>query len=1317
MKTRKRLIALLLVVYLMISMVPVAAYTVYAADQDYEEMYGITYEQLFTLYPGYLNPDSESYITRVLTDRYVDALDSHSGESTYLQSFLDVISNKGAMEIVIDTILEGLNLAQDKEEKLLRETIYLLMNNIYIDENTTSTVLSMIDDELGSFGKTFDVFDKYGKDGLIEFLQKHTDTISNKGIESIVNQAIKDAEEIQDHIGFGIEICDVIQAVTLLNEVQRKDLILIQESVPKGGTIYRAIDVILDDMDQNLGLYISEHYLTEKGLGMIAELIECNAVAQAADSVLSIFKLVGDHIFKGLLNYATATEMNHTVILSGYVEGLRCAVLDKRIKFIQAYRNNQPMGADDLQEYEFIYAAYVAAIKTTLEAASNIAKNDNERGYIDQAIELCDKLTFEKYLQLCLVALRSDIDTGVAAAPTTDIGFPEWCIKATYPASGTLVITKDNANIMDRPCSVNTDMNARCIEKGKLGAVYTVTASCTNIANNTWYQIITKSGEKGYIYSENCAYTPGVDVTLTGVSMPTTLAVGSRHYIQGTISTQYSLLLSVSCNVYDMSGNWKTGGTVDVNGKSYVLDYSAIDAATEFNILGVGTYRCEISAMASSGSTCEKIVLYAANLTVYDPSAGSTTVPDAQSAEFITRNDGVWLWPLSREAYNKVTDWAGCNGDWSCPFPGHSGNNHGGCLAPHETADGLGHNGIDIGTAETVYAMAAGTAYTREDGVRGKYIVIEHPIGIGPDGKRWAYYTYYQHLNSFAVGNGAAVDAGTPIGVSGNTGLSTAAHLHVGMVLGHCDSYDAIGYLESKGWVLTPGFQEGRIVNNPARNSPAGYPTGYYVDNLYLHAGSVMYTFTKADIVIGEGSPKECPHSYVSVETAPTCDSAGYITYTCSVCGDSYVENPYEAWSEWTTSYPVGMSTNLIRTRTEYRHQDKEFTTSTGDSLPGWVLDGPTTIYGDYGEWSAWSDSLVTESDIIKVETRTVWPYYYFLCSNCGAHMHGYGTCWTWAGGCGAPTYDWGWREVWSTTPWDSANLQDWLGTGKYYTYINGELVFKLVEAGPKTQYRYCTREAIDGYSFYRWGEWSDWSAAPCTSSDTRNAEARTAYRYYTGPLADHSWDEGVVTKAPTATEEGICSYTCIVCNVVKNETIPTLGVSFDDVAPGTFYYEPVMWAAKNGVTSGTSATTFDPSGLCLRAHVVTFLYRAAGSPVPGSNKNPFTDVKSGDFYYNPVLWAVENGITQGISKNQFGSTQVCNRAAVVTFLWRAFGSPEPKSTNNPFVDVKNTDFFYKPVLWAVENGITAGIDATHFNPAGACNRAQVVTFLYRAYN
>jgi len=172
----------------------------------------------------------------------------------------------------------------------------------------------------------------------------------------------------------------------------------------------------------------------------------------------------------------------------------------------------------------------------------------------------------------------------------------------------------------------------------------------------------------------------------------------------------------------------------------------------------------------------------------------------------------------------------------------------------------------------------------------------------------------------------------------------------------------------------------------------------------------------------------------------------------------------------------------------------------------------------------------------------------------------------------------------------------------------------------------------------------------------------------------------------------------------------------FTDVPYGSFYYVPVVWAVESGITSGATATTFNPDGECLRAQVVTFLHRAAGSPVPPTSDNPFTDVKETDFFYKPVLWAVSRGITNGVSATSFGAYDVCNRAAVVTFLWRACGSPEPESTDNPFVDVKETDFFYKPVLWAVENGITNGIDATHFGPGSPCNRAQVVTFLYRAF-
>ena len=180
---------------------------------------------------------------------------------------------------------------------------------------------------------------------------------------------------------------------------------------------------------------------------------------------------------------------------------------------------------------------------------------------------------------------------------------------------------------------------------------------------------------------------------------------------------------------------------------------------------------------------------------------------------------------------------------------------------------------------------------------------------------------------------------------------------------------------------------------------------------------------------------------------------------------------------------------------------------------------------------------------------------------------------------------------------------------------------------------------------------------------------------------------------------------------------IPYTANPFSDVPAGEFYEQPVLWALENNITTGATATTFNPDGQCQRAQVVTFLHRAAKNPEPTSTKNPFSDVKASDFFYKPVLWAVEKGITNGTGGNKFGSYDVCNRAAVVTFLWRAAGSPEPKTTQNPFKDVKTSDFFYKPVLWAVENGITNGVDASHFGPTSPCNRAQVVTFLYRAYN
>ena len=193
--------------------------------------------------------------------------------------------------------------------------------------------------------------------------------------------------------------------------------------------------------------------------------------------------------------------------------------------------------------------------------------------------------------------------------------------------------------------------------------------------------------------------------------------------------------------------------------------------------------------------------------------------------------------------------------------------------------------------------------------------------------------------------------------------------------------------------------------------------------------------------------------------------------------------------------------------------------------------------------------------------------------------------------------------------------------------------------------------------------------------------------------------------------------------NVKKNHTIevvfmkasgnPQTGV-FVDVPEGSYYEEAVNWAVEKGITTGTDATHFSPNGICTRAQAVTFLWRAAGSPAAKSAVMPFTDVKAGSYYYDAVLWAVENGITKGASEIMFSPDATCSRAQIVAFLWRSQKSPAA-GTANPFTDVKASAYYADAVLWAVKEDVTKGTTNTTFSPDANCTRAQIVTFIWRA--
>ena len=178
--------------------------------------------------------------------------------------------------------------------------------------------------------------------------------------------------------------------------------------------------------------------------------------------------------------------------------------------------------------------------------------------------------------------------------------------------------------------------------------------------------------------------------------------------------------------------------------------------------------------------------------------------------------------------------------------------------------------------------------------------------------------------------------------------------------------------------------------------------------------------------------------------------------------------------------------------------------------------------------------------------------------------------------------------------------------------------------------------------------------------------------------------------------------------------TAAPAAISFRDVKQGDYFYDAVQWAVEKGITVGTGANTFSPNASCTRAQMVTFLWRTAGSPAPKSMTNPFKDVRSTDYYYNAVLWAVENGITRGTGADTFAPNTTVTRGQTVTFLYRAAGSPEGYGDSG-FLDVNKNDYYNSAVLWAVQNGITNGTGDGRFSPGADCTRAQIVTLLFRA--
>ena len=297
-------------------------------------------------------------------------------------------------------------------------------------------------------------------------------------------------------------------------------------------------------------------------------------------------------------------------------------------------------------------------------------------------------------------------------------------------------------------------------------------------------------------------------------------------------------------------------------------------------------------------------------------------------------------------------------------------------------------------------------------------------------------------------------------------------------------------------------------------------------------------------------------------------------------------------------------------------------------------------------------------------------------------------------------------------------------GTGSVYVPIGvGETAITVSIGGTTyTLYVTSTHTSGGGGSVSKYNVTVDDSENGTVTSDRVQASVGSTVTLTTKPDEGYRLGSLTVTRSNgsevTVRDQGNGKYTFTMpagAVTVEATFVPIQpgDLPFVDVPADAYYYDAVDWAVSNGITNGTSDTTFSPNNACTRAQMVTFLWRSAGSPEPSGSSNPFTDVAASAYYYDAVLWAVEQGITNGTTATTFSPNATVTRGQTVAFLWRFAGSPAASGTS--FADVAGSAYYATAVAWAASKGITSGTTATTFNPNDPCTRAQIVTFLYRA--
>lgn len=419
MKKFKRSVALILAVLMIVTTMPISTFTMTAnaASDKYYSKYGVTYNQLFTLYPQYLSPDAEHLIVSTLTERYHDVLDSYNGGDDFIASYM--YSLKNGINILGREVLAGFGLTQSTKEIMMSDTSELLMQNICNTNKAMTSAASEVSDNFKHMKNVYTTTTTMGKVEFIDDLKAASNNLSDEDIDKLADELFENSGNLMKIAGTGIEYWQLIVGIIEMQEIQEEVIYRLLNALPANSSLADALIILLEDMDKDIVEHVFDHYCTDKSIELISDAIKTTINGIANDTILPgaiattlgklIVSVFTDYIYQG----AMADDIVQTTYLSTYVTELEMAVMDYKVDFMLA----DSVKTTTISEYEFIYSSYIVAIRTALESSLKMAKSKEEKSLVQSAISICNSYTYDKYIEFCMQELKEDIAAGKVKAP------------------------------------------------------------------------------------------------------------------------------------------------------------------------------------------------------------------------------------------------------------------------------------------------------------------------------------------------------------------------------------------------------------------------------------------------------------------------------------------------------------------------------------------------------------------------------------------------------------------------------------------------------------------------------------------------------------------------------------------------------------------------------------------------------------------------------------------------------------------------------------------------------------------------------------